>query len=166
MLFIVYRDFSNPNAVGGDLYFWDLAKGLSKIGHDVSILCSRFPGSKNEETVEGVRIVRVNGHWALPFNILKLYFHEFKGNVDIVIEEAIGGQRFPFFFALYAEAPMVAVWHQRNSKIFREQYFFPLSLGLSFLELLQAKLYRNRTIVTPSKGLGSKFCCSGSNARM
>ena len=41
---------------------------------------------------------------------------------------------------------------KKNSKIFREQYVLPLSLGLSFLELLQARLYRNRTIVTPSRG--------------
>ena len=116
VLFIVFRDFSNPNAVGGDLYFWELAKGLLKIGHDVSILCSKFLASKNEEIIEGIRIVRVNGHWTLSFKIFELYFQRFKGNVDIVIEEAIGGQRFPFFFALYAEVPMVAVWHQKKFK--------------------------------------------------
>jgi glycosyltransferase involved in cell wall biosynthesis len=152
VLFLVYRDFMNPDAVGGDLYFWELAKGLSKIGHAVSILCSKFPGSKDEENIEGIRIIRVNGQWTLSFKIFKQYFQKFKGNVDVVIEEAIGGQRFPFFSTLYVIKPLVAVWHQRNSKIFREQYALPLAEGLSFLELLQARLYRNRTIVTPSRG--------------
>jgi glycosyltransferase involved in cell wall biosynthesis len=154
----------NPAAVGGDLYLWELAKGLSKNGNHVSLLCGSFPGSKARENISGVKIIRLPGSWNLPFKILKKYFEELKGNFDVVIEEAIGGQRFPFFCSLYIKEPLVAVWHQKHSKIFREQYSFVLGNMFSFLEFFQAKIYRKRPILTPSKGAKNQIVSLGFNA--
>ena len=64
VLFIVYRDLNNPSAVGGDIYLWELARGLFKLGHRVSILCSSFPGSKSKQIIDGVEIVRLRVHGA------------------------------------------------------------------------------------------------------
>ena len=152
VLFVVYRDFTNPQAVGGDFYLWELARGLAARGHYVTLMCSSFNGSKPKETSEGVEIVRVEGSLALPLKIFKKYLKVFKGRFDIVVEEIIGGQRFPFFSVLYAGVPVVAVWHQRNAKVFWEQYPPLLALPLSSLEYLLASLYRKSTVLTPSEG--------------
>ena len=149
VLFIVYRDLNNPSAVGGDIYLWELARGLFKLGHRVTILCSSFPGSKSKQIIDGVEIVRLKGAWSLPLEILKEYQRRLKGEVDVVVEEAIGGQRLPTFGAIYVKEPLIAVWHQKHDKIFREQYPFPLAIALSFFEFFLARLYRNQTIVTP-----------------
>ena len=152
VLFIVYRDFANPAAVGGDLYLWELAKGLSKLNHQVTMVCSRFEGSAPKEIIEGVEIIRVKGFWTLPLEIFKEYYVKLKNNVDVIVEEAIGGQRIPFFCTTYVKKPLVVVWHQRHSKIFNEQYLFPIAVSLSLVELFQARLYKKRTVVSPSKG--------------
>ena len=157
LLFVVYRDFENPSAVGGDFYLWELARGLSKLGNRVTLVCSSFEGSKSWEIIDGVEIVRLKGFWSLPLKILNEYLKRFKGNFDVVVEEAIGGQRFPFFCTMYVKEPLVAVWHQRHNKVFREQYPFPIAIFLSLFELFQARLYRNRTIITPSKGAKEKL---------
>ena len=152
VLFIVYRDFKNPEAVGGDFYLWELARGLAALGHRVTLMCRRFEGSTPEETCDGVEILRVLSSFSLPVKMFKTYLYKFKGRFDIVVEEVIGGQRFPFFGVLYAGVPLVAVWHQRNAKVFSEQYPFFMALPLSCFELVLARLYRKATVLTPSRG--------------
>ena len=156
-LFLVYRDFENPAAVGGDFYLWELARGLAKLGHKVTLLCSSFQGALSSEIIEGVEIHRINSVWSLPLKVLSEYLKNLRGNFDIIVEEAIGGQRLPYVCTLYVKEPLVAVWHQRHNKVFREQYPLPIALFLSLFELFQARLYRNRIIVTPSKGAKEKL---------
>jgi glycosyltransferase involved in cell wall biosynthesis len=157
VLFLVYRDFRNPAAVGGDFFLWELARGLSRLGHNVTLACSNFAGSKPRETRDGVEIIRMQGSLSLPLKIFALYTGKLKGTFDVVVEEAIGGQRLPFFCILYIKETLVAVWHQRHEKIFREQYPFFLAAVLCFLEALLAAIYRSRIIVTPSQGAKEKL---------
>ena len=161
VLFIAFRDFENPSSVGGDYYLWELAKGLFQLGHKVTFLCSGFEGSKRIDVIDGVEIVRIKGTWSLPLQFFKRYLERMKGNFDIVVEEAIGGRRFPFLCTVYVKEPLVAVWHQRHYRIFREEYPLPMAVLLSWLELFQARLYRNRTIITPSKGAKEKLAPLG-----
>jgi glycosyltransferase involved in cell wall biosynthesis len=156
ILFIAFRDPKNPSAVGGDIYLWELAKGLGRRTNDVTFLCSRFENSVEKEEVDGDEVIRVQGGLRLTFNIFAEYIRRFKGRVDIIIEEAFGGQRFPFFAGVYAKGPLISVWHQRHNKIFREQYPLPLATILSSFEMLLAKIYSGRMIVTPSKGAKEK----------
>ena len=151
VLFLAYRDIKNPSSIGGDIYLWELARGLSRIGHKVTFVSSRYSHSSREETVDGVHILRIRGSLTLPFMLFKEYRKQLKGQFDAVIEEAIGGQRSPFLATLYVKEPVVAVWHQKHDKIFREQYPTAFAVVLSLFEVLLAKLYRKDTIVTPSK---------------
>jgi glycosyltransferase involved in cell wall biosynthesis len=161
ILFLVYRDFSNPLAVGGDLYFWELAKGLASLGNYVTLICSQYRGSKLLEMMDGVNIVRIGGKWRLPLEVLKRYLGKDKGKFDVVIEEVIGGERLPFLFSLYAKEPLVAVWHQKNTAVFREQCPFLLSSLLSLIEFIIARCYRNRIVVAPSEGAREKILTLG-----
>lgn len=160
-MFLVYRDFENPVAVGGDFYLWELARGLAKLGNKVTLICSSFQGAKSLEIIDGVKINRINGFWSLPFKIFNEYLKKLKGNFDVIVEEAIGGQRFPYLCTIYVKEPLIAVWHQRHNKVFREQYPCPIALFLSLFEFFQARLYRNRTIVTPSKGAKEQLLSLG-----
>jgi glycosyltransferase involved in cell wall biosynthesis len=161
VLFLAFRDSKNPAAVGGDFYLWELAKGLAKMGHKITVVCSSFEGAKPKETVEGVTIIRIKNSWRLSFDVLKIYLGKLKGNFDVIVEEAIGGQRLPFFSALYSKEPLISVWHQKNRKIFFEQYPFLLALVLSVSELMQAKMYKNKMIITPSKGAKRELLTMG-----
>ena len=161
VLYIVFRDFKNPSSVGGDYYLWELARGLSQLGNKVTLLCGGFEGSKQHEILDGVEVVRIKGTWSLPLRFFNEYMKRMKGIFDIVVEEAMGGQRFPFLCTAYVKEPLVAVWHQRHYKIFHEEYPLPIAFLLSWLELLQARLYRNRTVITPSKGAKEKLALLG-----
>jgi glycosyltransferase involved in cell wall biosynthesis len=162
VLFLVYRDFENPSAVGGDYFLWELARGLSRLGHSVTLVCSSFFGSRPREIKDGVEVIRMQGSFlSLPFKIFTTYKRKLKGKFDVVVEEVIGGQRLPFCCIFYVKEPLVAVWHQRHEKIFREQYPFFLAVPLCFLELLLATLYRSCIIITPSQGAKEKLVSLG-----
>lgn len=147
----------NPAAVGGEFYLWELAKGLSRRGHQVTLLCSSFNGSQPTEVIDGVELVRVNGSWNLPLKIFAEYLKRAQASFDVVVEEAIGGQRLPFFGTLYVKESLIAVWHQRHTKIFCEQYPLLIAAFLSLFEQFLALLYRNRLILTPSEGAKQKL---------
>lgn len=151
-LFFAYRDVKNPAAVGGDQYLWELAKGAARLKNKVTFVCSMFDNSEEEERVDGVDIVRLRGNGRLPQTLFMDYLRRWRGTFDIVVEEAIGGQRPPFLAALYVREPLIAVWYQRHFKIFREQYPFPIWGLFALLELLLAQVYRNRIILTLSQG--------------
>jgi glycosyltransferase involved in cell wall biosynthesis len=146
----------NPDAVGGEFYLWELARGLSLRGHHVTLYCSSFEESKSTERKDGVEIIRVKGSWNLPLNIFAEYL-KVQGTFDVVIEEAIGGQRFPYFSALYVKEPLIAVWHQRHQKIFYQQYPVIIATFLSFFEQFLAIIYRKYVILTPSEGAKIKL---------
>jgi len=157
VLFLAYRDSKNPSAVGGDFYLWELAKGLSRLGHGVTFVCSMFEGSQQREMSCGVELIRMKGALSLPLKVFSQYARRLKGRFDIVVEEVIGGQRPPFLAGLFVREPLIAVWHQRHDRIFREQYPFPMAVFLSLFELFLARVYRNRVVVTPSHGAKEKL---------
>ena len=161
ILFLVYRDIKNPSSVGGDYYLWELAKGLHELGNEVTVVCNHFKESENIEVIDGIQVIRLHGSLSLPVKIFNLYMKELKSKYNIVIEEAIGGQRFPYFASLYIKEQLIAVWHQKHEKIFIEQYPYPIALLLTLLEKMLAIIYRKRMIITASKGAKEKLLTLG-----
>jgi glycosyltransferase involved in cell wall biosynthesis len=107
--------------------------------------------------VDGVELVRVNGSLSLSLKIFAEYLKRAHSHFDVVIEEAIGGQRFPYLSVLYVQEPLIAVWHQKHEKIFFEQYPVLVAAFLSLFEKFLSRIYRNSVILTPSKGAKLKL---------
>jgi glycosyltransferase involved in cell wall biosynthesis len=165
ILFLVFRDIKNPSSVGGDYYLWELAKGLHELGNEVTVLCNHFKESKNRENIDGIQVIRLHGLLSLPLKMFQTYLKEFKCKYDVVIEEVIGGQRFPYFASLYIKEPLMAVWHQKHEKIFYEQYPYPIALFMVLIEKMLAIIYRKETIVTPSKGAKQQLLTLGFSSK-
>jgi len=150
ILFLAFRDPSNPYVGGGDIYINELAKGCAKRGHSITILSSRFPGSEKEEFVEGVHVVRMGNGFTMFTKVFTYYFKHLRGKFDVVIEEIMGGPRIPFFACLYMKEKLVGILQQRHKEIFRHQFSFPITSFLSFLERFLALLYRGKVVIVNS----------------
>jgi glycosyltransferase involved in cell wall biosynthesis len=150
ILFLAFRDPSNPYAGGGDIYINELAKGCAKRGHSVTMVSSRFPGSKAEEFVEGVRIIRFGSGFTMLPKVFTHYFKHLRGKFDIVVEEIMGGPRIPFFACIYMKEKLVGILQQRHKEIFQHQFSFPVASFLAFLERLLALLYRGKVVIVNS----------------
>jgi glycosyltransferase involved in cell wall biosynthesis len=57
----IYPDVKHGVGVwgGGEKQFYEISRIMAKRGHDVTVLTCSFPGQSDEETLDGVRVVRL-----------------------------------------------------------------------------------------------------------
>ncbi len=152
ILFLAYRDPMNPYIGGGDIYINEIAKGFAKRGHKVTFIASRFPGSTKEQFIDGLHIIRLGNRFNLTWKIFLLYFGQLRGKYDIVIEEIVGGPRFPFFAGVYMKESFIGILQQRHEHIFLHEFPFPIGNLLSLAEPLFGLLYKRRPLLVNSVG--------------
>jgi glycosyltransferase involved in cell wall biosynthesis len=150
ILFLAFRDASNPFNGGGDIYLSELAKGCVNQGHNVTLVSSRFPGSKTEESLNGVHIVRVGSSFTMVFVLFFYYFKHLRGRFDVVVEDVLSGPRIPFFGSLYIRERTVGIIFQRQKELFHRQFSYLVAFVMSSVERLLVLAYRRKGIVVDS----------------
>ena len=143
------RDRKNPSFAGGDLTLTEVSEHLAARGHSVTYLCSSLPRLKHEDSSHGVKVLRFGSVWTASL-LAFFYYVRNRGRYGVVLQEAIGGLRVPYFGPLYIRKPLVAVWYQRNDRIFRYQYNRVVAAFLRILEYAVARAHRRRLVLCPS----------------
>jgi glycosyltransferase involved in cell wall biosynthesis len=143
------RDRKNPNFAGGDLTLTEVSERLAAKGHSVTYLCSSLPQLRHNDFIRGVRVIRFGSVWTASL-LAFLYYVRNRGKYRVVLQEALGGLRVPYFGPLYVRKPLVAVWYQRNDPIFRYQYNRFVAAFLRILEYAVARAHRRRLVLCPS----------------
>lgn len=150
LLVFASRDRGNPGFAGGDLTMTEVSEHLVARGHQVTYVCSKFPNCEPVDNIEGVDIVRVGSLWTTSFRAF-LFYVKNRHRFETVLQEALGGLRTPYFAPLYSKKPFVAVWYQRNEKIFRYQYNRFVAALLGMLERVLGKIHQDILVLCPSK---------------
>ena len=52
ILIISWRDITHPEAGGAEVHLHEITKRLANFGHEITILCSRYNGCSDEETID------------------------------------------------------------------------------------------------------------------
>ncbi len=136
---------------GAEVFTHEVCSRLVKLGHKVTLFTSRYPGSKNEEIVDGVQIVRAGGKYTVYLQAKRYYKKRFsKENFDVVIDEI---NTVPFFAHKFTRnnEKVVALIHQTA----KEYWFYETPLvvsffGYHFFEKRWLKQYVNTPTVTVS----------------
>ncbi len=150
VLFLGSRDAAHPEAAGGDVALSALAEHLAARGHAVTYACIARPGAGADEVHNAVRILRGGNRMTQALWAARTYTRMFTRQVDVVVEEAIGGLHVPYLAPLYVRDPLIAVWYQTNAPLLREEFARPIAGVLISLERRVAYLHRRAVIVTPS----------------
>lgn len=98
ILWFTWKDVKNPYSGGAEIVNEELAKRLVKDGHEVIFLVRGFPGGKEEEIVDGYKIIRLGNYHTVYWEAYKYYKKNLKGWADLVIEEV---NTIPFFCNFY-----------------------------------------------------------------
>ena len=146
VLFLATRDWYNPATTGGDNTMWENARYLSSVGHEVTFVAAGFPGAAREETIDGIRVVRLGGIHSLWFRTFVYYQSHCRGRYDVVVAEGFGGSRIPRFTPLYVAEPIITEWHQIHRDLFAVQYPKLLNGPLNVLERVTAWVHRNTLV--------------------
>ena len=141
-------DIKNPEAGGAEIFTHEVAKRLVKKGHPVTLFVRSFIGAKPRDNIDGIEIIRAGGKYSVYSQAKKYYNREFRGNVDLVIDEI---NTKPFMTIKFAEEQVIAVIHQLAREYWFYETPFPMSyIGYYFLEDRWLRSYTDVPVVTVS----------------
>ncbi len=154
ILILNWRDIKNPLSGGAEILTQELAAGFVKKGHTVTQISAKFPDAKEEEMIDGVRIIRTGDPDArrlfksVHFLAFKLYKKDFQGKVDLVIDEVHG---IPFFTTLYVRERKVALICEIAGDLWNIAVGFPFNILGKIIEKIYPIFYKNIPIITISQ---------------
>lgn len=119
----------------------EIFRRLVERGHDVTQLAERYPGSAPEETLDGIRVVRMGGAQTFNFAVYRnLRRVVDEGGYDVVVDDL---NKIPFYSPWLVRTPVLAIlMHLFRGSIFREA-FFPLASYVWLAETIIPWAYRN-----------------------
>jgi len=148
LLWLNWRDISNPEAGGAEVFTYEVARRLVSRGWKVTLFTSAFTSSSSEEVVEGIEIIRRGGKLRV-YGKAKSYCKTHADDYDLVVDEI---NTRPFMTPKFLKnKPILALIHQ----LAREYWFYetpwPVSwLGYYHFEDSWLKQYRKVATLTVS----------------
>lgn len=112
ILILNWRDIKNPSSGGAEILTHEIAKRWVSQGHSVTQFSSTFKGAESAELIDGVKVIR-RGHPdarylfnSVHFKAFWYYVKNFRGKIDVVIDEVHG---LPFFTPFFVQEKIVVL---------------------------------------------------------
>ena len=125
---------------------WEHARYLASVGHEVTFVAARYRGSAQEETLDGIHVVRLGGIHSMWMRSFLYYRSRGRGRFDVVVAEGFGGSRIPRMTPLYVREPIITEWHQVHRDLFAVQYPRLMQGPLNLLERFTAWVHRDTLV--------------------
>lgn len=159
VLVFCWRDPASPRAGGGEVYLHRQAREWVAQGHRITWVAERFAGSAAEETIDGIRIVRV-GRGLLVFPAAIAWYVLRSGwRFDFILDVMNG---IPFFSPLFSGKPKACLVYHVHAHHFRDELPRPLSdLAVAIETKLVPWLYRRTRFLTISASSAREIAAHG-----
>lgn len=115
VVFFSWRDTSNPEAGGAEVYLETIARGLLERGAEVTIFCAAHGNAPEVEVRDGITFRRRGSKMGVYLRGLQLLLTRRLGKVDVVVDVQNG---MPFFTRLATRKPVIVLVHH----VHREQW--------------------------------------------
>jgi glycosyltransferase involved in cell wall biosynthesis len=152
ILLFNWRCWLNPEMGGAEVFTYEVLKRWAAEGHNVTLFTSKFHGCKEEEFIDGVRIVRQGGKFSVYWKAKSFYRnHARKEGFNIVIDEI---NTRPFFTPNFVDdgEQLYALIHQLAREYWFYETPFPVNyIGYHILENRWLRNYVNVPTVTVSE---------------
>jgi len=129
------------------------------MGHEVTVVAHRFRGRPREETVDGMRVLRVGGKFDFNFRVLPFYLFSLRRErFDVVVEDL---NKLPFFLCKTARSASCAILHHFfGSSIWKETNpLFAMYVGLG--EWIVRHTYRSVPFCAVSESTADELVANG-----
>jgi glycosyltransferase involved in cell wall biosynthesis len=119
ILAVNWQDRENPHAGGAEIHFFEIFKRLVARGHEVTLVCSGWPGGEREAVVDGIAVRRSAGRHTFALAgraAVARALHT--GRYDVVVEDI---NKLPLFLPTLTPLPVyVIIPHLFGTTAFRE----------------------------------------------
>jgi hypothetical protein len=119
LLVINWQDIENPQAGGAEIHLHEIFGRLTQRGHQVTLLCSGWPGAAGRARVDGMEVHRVGGRHSFALQAVPYYLRHLRGQgYDLVVEDI---NKIPLYSPLWVDAPVLGlIPHLFGSTAFQE----------------------------------------------
>lgn len=151
ILIFNWRDVKHSWAGGSELYIHELAKRWKKAGNTITMFTAQDPLRvlPDEETIDGIKIVRKGGRFSVYLWAPIMYFKRLKKDADIIVDIENG---IPFFTPFFSMKKKIALVYHVHGKQFFYELQFPLNIAGFLLErYIFPIFYRNTSLIAISK---------------
>ena len=146
ILMLAWRDMKNPKKGGAEIVTDIYLKGLTNLGHEVTLFTAAFTGAKSSEKYNSYKIIRKGGSLTVSLHGLH-YAKSHEKRFDVIIDQV---NTIPFFTPLSIKK-RVAFFHQLCKNIWFHESKFPISWIGYLFESIYLKLYKNTKIFVVSE---------------
>jgi glycosyltransferase involved in cell wall biosynthesis len=144
-----WRDTTNPEGGGSELYVEEMAAGLARRGRPVTLVCAAHPHGGAEELRDGVRVLRRGSRLTVYLRAFLLHLGGRLGPHEVVVDVQNG---MPFLSALWCRRPVVVLVHHVHREQWRVVLPAPLAgLGWWVESRLAPVVYRRASYVAVSE---------------
>lgn len=159
ILLVNWNDRTNPWGGGAEVHLHETFGRLAAAGHEITFLCSGFPGGAPEETLDGMRIVRVGGRHTFSLVAPGEVRRRVRRDGFEVIVEALN--KIPLATPAVGVAPVLGIGHHLfGATIFREAPP-PASFAVFASELALPWIYRKTPMAVISESTREDFIARG-----
>lgn len=119
LLVINWQDLANPHSGGAEVHLHEIFGRLARRGHEVTLLCSGFPGASPTAEADGMRIHRTGGRHTFTLTAAPYYRrHLAAERFDAAVEDL---NKIPLFTPYWVRSPLLLlVHHLFGATAFRE----------------------------------------------
>jgi glycosyltransferase involved in cell wall biosynthesis len=119
ILVLNWQDLANPQSGGAEIHLHEIFGRLAARGHEVTLLCSGWPGARPRAESDGMRIHRAGGRNTYSLAAPRYFRRHLAGHPwDVVVEDL---NKVPLFTPYWVRRPLVLlVHHLFGATAFRE----------------------------------------------
>lgn len=143
ILLLNWRDVKNPRGGGAERVTHEIGRRLVERGHEFTWLSSQAEGLSDEETVDGIRVVRRGSELTTRFHAPRLA----RTGFDVIVDAI---NTVPYLAPLWARAPVVVFFHQLARDVWWYEAPLPVAAVGWLLEPVYLQAYRRTPAITVS----------------
>jgi glycosyltransferase involved in cell wall biosynthesis len=119
ILVVNWQDRLNPHAGGAELHLHEVFGRITRMGHEVDVLCSGFPGASETDTLDGMQVHRVGSRFTFQLRAHGAYRTLAKRrDYDVVVEDL---NKIPLYTTRWRPRRLIILTHHLfGATIFRE----------------------------------------------
>jgi glycosyltransferase involved in cell wall biosynthesis len=154
----------HPEAGGAEVHFFEIFSRLADRGHNVTLLTTRFRGSKDRASYRGVEVLRCGNNWLFnweaPFFIKKIIKAK---KYDCIVDDV---NKLPFYSNRWFPSIRSAVFfHHLFGKTVFGLTNPPMALYVYLMERVSARLYRKTPCCAVSPSTAAELVKRGLDKR-
>lgn len=140
---------------GAEVHLHEIFRRVAKMGNSVTLVAHKFPGSENEEIIDGIKLIRIGNKYLFDKQFRR-YYKSFLVNedYDIIVDDI---SKIPLNIPAYTDKPVVGILHHIHGNSLYKEIPSPLAYYIISRERQIPKFYKNSGIFTVSESTTSEL---------